>query len=81
MLKVLFFGRLSDFSSALDVDAKAGISDTDSLTAYLAEKDETLGAALQKKGIRIAVNQTIIAENSALNANDEIAYMSPLSGG
>jgi len=80
-VKVLFFGRLSDFSTTLNIGSEANIADTDGLTAYLAGQNQALGEALQKIGIRIAVNQIIVSGNSAIKPNDEIAYMSPLSGG
>jgi len=81
MIEILFFGRLGDASETLRADLPAGVSDTDSLTKWLSEQNSALGSELEKAGNRIAVNKTIISENSSIKKGDEIAYMSPLSGG
>jgi molybdopterin converting factor small subunit len=36
---------------------------------------------LLKRGNRISINKNIITENVSLKDGDEIAFMSPLSGG
>lgn len=81
MIEILFFGRLGDASETLRLELPQGVNDTDGLTAWLSEQNEVLGTELEKAGNRIAVNKTIISENTALKVGDEIAYMSPLSGG
>ncbi|WP_026941838.1 MoaD/ThiS family protein [Hellea balneolensis] len=81
MIEILFFGRLGDASDTLRIDKPKDVSDTDALTAWLSKQNRTLEAELNKAGNRIAVNKTIISENTPLNDGDEIAYMSPLSGG
>ncbi len=81
MIEILFFGRLGDASEALRVELPDGVVDTDGLTIWLSAKNPSLAAELQKSGNRIAVNKTIIAQNKSLKRGDEIAYMSPLSGG
>ena len=57
------------------------MKDTDSLVAWLSLKNEGLGKELAKTGNRIAVNKVIIPDNTSLTDNDEVAFMSPLSGG
>lgn len=81
MIEILFFGRLGDASETLRLKLPQGVSDTEGLTAWLSEQNEGLGTELEKAGNRIAVNKTIISENAPLKDGDEIAYMSPLSGG
>ena len=81
MIDILFFGRLGDASETLRLQLPDGVSDTDGLTAWLSEQNEVLGIELAKAGNRIAVNKVIIPKNSPLNEGDEVAYMSPLSGG
>ena len=49
--------------------------------AWLSLKNEGLGKELAKTGNRIAVNKVIIPDNTSLTDNDEVAFMSPLSGG
>ena len=81
MIEILFFGRLGDASETLRIDLPDGVSDTDGLKVWLSDQNSVLGIELEKTGNRIAVNKTIIAENTSLKDGDEIAYMSPLSGG
>ena len=81
MIEILFFGRLGDASESLRVELPAGVSDTDGLTAWLSKHNSALAIELLKDGNRIAVNKTIISENTPVKNGDEIAYMSPLSGG
>jgi len=81
MITVLFFGRLGDASESLRIELPANVKDVDALTTWLSEQNPTLGIELEKAGNRIAVNKVIISENTLLNEGDEIAYMSPLSGG
>ncbi len=81
MIEILFFGRLGDASETLRLELPQGVSDTEGLTAWLSAENEMLAAELEKAGNRIAVNKTIISENTPLKDGDEIAYMSPLSGG
>ena len=81
MIEILFFGRLGDASETLRIELPEGVNDTDDLTQWLSAENEMLASELEKAGNRIAVNKTIISENSPLNDGDEIAYMSPLSGG
>ena len=81
MITVLFFGRLGDASETLRMALPKGVNDTDGLTTWLMENNSTLEIELKKAGNRIAVNKGIISQNTPLNEGDELAYMSPLSGG
>jgi len=81
MIEILFFGRLGDASETLRLDLPEGVTDTDSLAAWLSEQNSVLAIELVKAGNRVAVNKTIITENTSLKNGDEIAFMSPLSGG
>ena len=81
MIEILFFGRLGDVSEAMRIDLPISVTDTAALTAWLSEQNSGLAIELEKAGNRIAVNKTIITENTPLKDDDEIAYMSPLSGG
>ena len=81
MIEILFFGRLGDASETLRLELPQGVNDTEDLTVWLCEQNEGLGTELEKTGNRIAVNKAIISENTPLTDGDEIAYMSPLSGG
>lgn len=80
-MDILFFGRLGDVSPNISTPLPDGVSDTDSLSLWLSGGNEALAQELAKTGNRIAVNKAIISENTALSNDDEVAFMSPLSGG
>jgi len=81
MIEILFFGRLGDASETLRIALPDGVGDTDGLTEWLSKENSALGIELAKAGNRLAVNKTIMTDNAPLKEGDEIAYMSPLSGG
>lgn len=81
MIEILFFGRLGDASEAMLIDLPVGVSDIEGLTKWLSSQNPALENELSKDGNRVAVNKTIITVNESLKDGDEIAYMSPLSGG
>ena len=81
MIEILFFGRLGDASETLRVSLPYGVEDTESLTQWLSKQNSALGLELSRSGNRVAVNKKVIAQNTEVNEGDEIAYMSPLSGG
>ena len=80
-MDILFFGRLGDAAQNISAVKPDSVVDTDSLVKWLSDKYEGLDQELAKAGNRIAVNKTIITHNTPLNDNDEVAFMSPLSGG
>lgn len=81
MMDILFFGRFGDVASNMSCARPEGVTDTDSLTDWLSKNNEALAGELAKAGNRIAVNKTIITQNTPLSDKDEVAFMSPLSGG
>ena len=80
MIKVLFFGKLSDLvkTQPMVVD---DYEDLKSLCFGLSSLDAVLGGAIVEKTTRVAVNHTFVSGNVTLSPNDEVAFMSPLSGG
>jgi len=80
-MDILFFGRLSDAAQNISAAKPQSVVDTDSLVKWLSDENAGLGGELAKAGNRIAVNKTIVTNNTPLNDNDEVAFMSPLSGG
>ena len=81
MIKILFFGRLSDAAQPMSCELPIEVSTVGELSQWLGQRDETLNEALSAKGNRIALNQAICDENAVVKDGDEIAFMSPLSGG
>lgn len=80
-MDILFFGRLGDVSANISCQRPEGVCDTKSLTVWLSNRNDMLATELAKAGNRIAVNKTIVTQNTPLNDSDEVAFMSPLSGG
>ncbi|MGB0906523.1 MAG: MoaD/ThiS family protein [Maricaulaceae bacterium] len=81
MIKILFFGRLSESSPELTVKLPDAVTDLESLKAWLSAENTVLGQALARPGNRAAINQDMMTGNAPVNDGDEIAFMSPLSGG
>lgn len=80
-INILFFGSLSDHGMSGARDVPGSVTDTDSLKMWLGEEDSVLQAALTRTGNRIALNGEFINKNNELKDGDEVAFMSPLSGG
>jgi molybdopterin converting factor small subunit len=80
---VLLFGKLKDAFGAPSIPLPEGVATAASLRAKLAEANPDLADMLRSKSVRIAVNQTLVADESAarISPTDEIALLPPLSGG
>ena len=73
-IKIISFGRLKEIlGSDLELEAE----NSDELLNQLTEKFPEL----EDLKLRIAVNQSIISENTELKNNDVVALMPPYSGG
>ena len=73
-VKILTFGSLTEI---LKKEFYAEVPDTDGLVALLTAKH----AALAGRKFLVAVNDTIVKENTMFNATDVVALMPPYSGG
>ena len=83
-IKVLFFGKLGEIAHAELGTAELslnGINDIHQLKQHIQSLSNTLFEELENPANLTAINQEICKTNSLVNANDEIAFMSPLSGG
>jgi molybdopterin converting factor subunit 1 len=80
---VLLFGRLKDAFGAASIALPEGVGTAAALRARLAELNPDLADMLRAKTVRIAVNQTMVADEAGtpVSASDEIALLPPLSGG
>ncbi len=79
MARVLLFGPLRDLAGWRERDiAAASVS---ALRALLASEDADLGAALDGKGVQVAVDQAVVRGDVALSATSEVAFLPPMSGG
>lgn len=80
-MQILFFGRLSEVAQNMSIDKPDGVSDIEGLKLWLSGQDEALSSALARAGNRVAVNKVMTTGNVPLGHEDEVAFMSPLSGG
>ncbi|MBL8547836.1 MAG: MoaD/ThiS family protein [Hyphomonadaceae bacterium] len=84
MTRLLFFGRLRDVAGCSErlVDLPSNIGTVAELRAWIGEGDPNLGAALETRGVHVAVDQVICNRaTEAVRGAGEIAFMPPLSGG
>jgi molybdopterin converting factor small subunit len=81
--RVLLFGRLKDAFGAASIELPPGIDTAAALRSRLAEANPELAEMLRSKSVRIAVNQTLVADEAGtrISPADEIALLPPLSGG
>lgn len=81
MAKILFFGRFSDVSKGIDIDLPESVMDKASLSTFLSGKIEGFADLAAQPDTRISVNMRVSTDEVPVTNEDEIAYMSALSGG
>ena len=88
MIKVLFFGRLGEIAAQElgknEVDfipEKKGQLTVNELRHALTKNSTILAKELDKGAYLCAINHTVCHSNPMINEGDEVAFMSPLSGG
>jgi molybdopterin converting factor small subunit len=81
--QVLLFGKLKDAFGAASIPLPEGAVTAAALRVKLADANPDLAEMLRSKSVRIAVNQTLVADEAAAHISpaDEIALLPPLSGG
>lgn len=84
MIKLLYFARLREAlgASQEELAIPEGVSDVQSLMGWLALrggawKEEFTGC----RPLRAAVNQELVANETAFHDGDEIAFFPPVTGG
>lgn len=84
MVKLVYLARLRE---SLGVDAEnivlpRGVCDVAGLRQWLCSRGETWAAELAPgRPIRVAVNQLVVEENTAVAEGDEVAFFPPVTGG
>ena len=78
-VKLVFLGKLADLAGAPDKDVPAPLD----WRGLLAALPGPLGEAAKGDKIKLALNGTVLADKTALAANngDEVALLPPVSGG
>ena len=79
MARVLLFGPLRDLAGWRERQVEAG--SLAALRSLLAAQDAELGAALEGKGVQVAVDQVLVRGDVTLAAGSEVAFLPPMSGG
>ena len=80
-VRLEFFGRFSDVQQGRDADLPVEVSTVDALSRWLGQEDEDFAALLERTGNSIVRNGIICRGDEAISEGDEIAFLSPLSGG
>ena len=78
-VKLVFLGKLADLAGAPDKDVPGPLS----WRALLEALPGPLGEAAKGAKVKLALNGTVLADKTALAANDgdEVALLPPVSGG
>lgn len=82
MARILYFGRLSDLTGAAEetVALPDTVSTAGELRQFLDLRFEANGALLEPT-VRIAINNELCFDTTAVTETDEIAFMPPVGGG
>ncbi|MBS0386622.1 MAG: MoaD/ThiS family protein [Proteobacteria bacterium] len=83
MTRILFFGRMSEAAgcSELDAELPSELRTVAALRSWLADRDAALKQLILSPGIRAAVDRGFCGDDASIVGAQEIAFMSPLSGG
>jgi len=89
MIKILFFGKLADIAiqelgeseTSLKLSKHNSEITLQELTAEIGKKSTTLATEITKPSNRCAINQAFQNADVMIKDSDEVAFMSPLSGG
>lgn len=84
MTRLLFFGRLRDVAGYAErrLELPPSVQTIGDLRDHLAAQDSALGEALGARGVRVAIDRAFcLSDDASARGADEIAFMSPLSGG
>lgn len=82
MIKVLFFASVRDQLGVSELQVESeGNHNIDTLLANLKEKGDKWSKTLNRKHLMMAVNQTLVTKNCALEDKDEVAFFPVVTGG
>ncbi len=83
-IKVLYFARIKEAVnySTEEVDLPNDIETITALKNWLALRGETWANLFSgKQVVRAAINHTLVDDLAAIQANDEVAFFPPVTGG
>jgi molybdopterin synthase sulfur carrier subunit len=79
VVKLLFFGRLSDYANGVPTQIQA--STAAEIRQQLATEYPLLATELSEPQVLVAVNKQIVDWQQALQDGDEVAFLPPVTGG
>ena len=83
-IKVLYFARLKEAVnySTEDIDLPSDIKTVTALKNYLSKRGEIWANLFNgKQVVRAAINHALVDDLAAINADDEVAFFPPVTGG
>ena len=83
-IKVLYFARIKEAVkySTEDIDLPSDIKTIIALKNYLSKRGETWANLFNgKQVVRAAINHALVDDLAAINADDEVAFFPPVTGG
>ncbi len=82
MIRLLFFGRLSDYAGPVPATVKlSAAASTPAQIRNALSRHRELYQALHQPQVMVAVNQQISDWNRPLRSGDEVAFLPPVTGG
>ncbi len=83
MAHFIFFGRFTDVSAGKAIALPEGVTNTQEVADWLCIALDGFKSEWQRPGARMAVNKELVIESAPVSVDDddEIAFMSALSGG
>lgn len=83
-IKILYFARIKEAVnySTEDISLPADVSTVTALKNYLSKRGDTWANLFNgKQVIRAAINHTLVDDLAKIQADDEVAFFPPVTGG
>jgi len=77
MIEVIFFGQLTDSTGVSSMMVEEEVANTDMLINLM----KLRYPSLESSKYMVAVNNTMVTENTILTPGSKVAFMPPFSGG
>ena len=81
MLTILFFAQTRELVGVDKLEIEGDFATAEQLRQYLTGKGDIWALALHPDKLLVAINQTLMPLESAVQNGDEIAFFPPVTGG